>query len=127
MKIDQMDLRQIDVLIAEWIGCKVVDPGSAIPRCACPHYPHSVELCDDLKRYSGDIVSAMEVVEEMRVYGFSWTASQPSGPPSEGEIVFFTCRFWPCENHEIKAETLPLAICKAALLALGKENGQEKA
>lgn len=143
MKIDQMDLRQIDVLIAEWIGCKVVDPGSAIPRCECHHHPHSLELSPNLKPYSEDMLYAMEVVEKMRADGFSWKAWQPAlsehgqALTDGGAIVSFVCNFGPCKTHgnphcsyhggiDVQAETLPLAICKAALIALGKEQEQGK-
>lgn len=129
-------LRRTDVLIAEFLGCKVVDPESSLPKCACLHYPHSQEMTDFLKPYSGDLLLAMEVVEKMRADGWSWKAWQPSlddlqVPTDAGAVVSFICHYGPCEKHgnphcnyhgacDVRADTLPLAICKAALLALRK-------
>lgn len=137
MKIEEISRRKIDVLIAEWMGCKVVDPESSLPKCACLHYPHSQEMIDFLKFYSEDIVFAMEVVEKMRADGFSWKAWQPAtedGQPvtySYGAVVSFVCSKGPCPKHgnphqnhhgayDVSAETLPMAICRAALIALRK-------
>lgn len=133
MKTDEMSPRQIDVKIAELMGCKVVDPESSVPWCECHYHPHSLELSPDLKHYSGEILPAMEVVEKMRTDGFSFSAFQSSREPAviERATVSFVCARGPCEKHgnfkhnhhgayDIEAETLPLAICKAALTALGK-------
>lgn len=129
-------VKNIDVQIAGWMGCKVVDPESSVPLCHCLHYPHSRELSDELKPYSEDIVFAMEVAEKMRADGFNFKAWQPASepynagdPPLEHAIVSFVCSMGPCEKHgnphcnhhgayDVQADTLPLAICKAALLAL---------
>lgn len=144
MKTDEPSLRQIDVLIAELMGCKVVDPES-VPLCECIHYPHSIELSDNLKFYSNHLPSAMEVVEKMRADGFNWKAWQPAAepynqgdPPLEHAIVSFVCSKGPCPKHgnphhnhhgayDVEADTLPLAICKAALIALGKIHTQKEA
>lgn len=141
MKIDEISRRQIDVLIAELMGCKVVDSES-IPRCECRHHPHSLELSSDLKFYSADILYAMEVTDKMRADGFNWKAWQPAtedaaSPFVHGAIVSFVCSRGPCPKHgnprqnhhgayDVEGETLPMAICKAALIALGKLPSEEK-
>lgn len=140
MKTDERP-RNIDVLIAELMGCKVLDPESAVPRCECHHHPHSQELSDLLKHYSEDMLSAMEVVEKMRADSFSFKVFQPTKGPEDPllghAVVSFVCGWGPCEKHgnphynhhgayNIAAETLPMAICKAALIALGKLPSEER-
>ena len=81
---------------------------------------------------------ALEVVHRMREDAFSFKAWQPSktpynegDPPVEIAVVSFICSTGPCPRHgtthhnhhgayDIEGETLPMAICKAALIALKK-------
>lgn len=88
--------------------------------------------------YTADIAEAMSVVGQMRGDGFSFKAWQPASPGHDhpfmdgGAVVSFVCSSGPCEKHgnpnhnhhgayDVQDETLPLAICKAALIALKKE------
>lgn len=90
-------------------------------------------------RPSVDVGHAMEVVDRMRADWFSFKSWQPSKMPyNEGDepvetaIVSFVCGAGPCPRHktdfynhhgayDVEAETLPMAICKAALIALKGE------
>ena len=87
---------------------------------------------------STEISAAMEVVARMRNDWFSFKAWQPSkmpynpgDPPLEIAVVSFICGMGPCTRHgtthhnhhgayDVEGETLPMAICKAALIALKK-------
>lgn len=134
--------RKIDVLIAEFLGCKVVYEAWGMPLCPCPRGLHSQKPSNLLKCYTEDIAHAMEVVGKMRVDGFSWKAWQcnavdNAGDPPNSAVVSFVCNLGPCEKHgnphcnhhgayDVRADTLPLAICLAALIALGKLPAQER-
>lgn len=88
--------------------------------------------------YSSDIGWAFKVVSRMRRDNFSFKAFQPPhGPPTtDRAVVSFVCSSGPCLRHgtdfhshhgayDIVAETLPLGICKAALVALCKAKAVE--
>lgn len=82
--------------------------------------------------YSTDRGAAMEVVDRMRADWFSFRAFQPArGAPFSANysIVSFVCGAGPCPRHktdfhnhhgayDVTADTLPVAICRAALVAL---------
>lgn len=90
----------------------------------------------DIPRYSTDLRSAWLVVEKLRGDWFSFKAWQPckepheaGGKPVEIAVVSFVCGAGPCPRHNtdfdnhhgayaIEAETFPLAVCKAALIAM---------
>lgn len=147
MKTEEISSRKIDVLVAGLLGCKVVYEAWGMPLCLCPRGLHCQKPSNLLKSYTEDIAHAMEVVEKMRGDGFSWKAWQPSTEPSTepynaGEpplaVVSFVCSTGPCLKHgnphcnhhgayDVHEGTLPLAICKAALIALGKLPVQEQA
>jgi hypothetical protein len=88
------------------------------------------ELC--VQEYSTDLVAAFEVVRKMQDDGFSFKLWQPSrGPGITGDcsVVSFICGRGPCPKHgnplnnhhgayDVDAESIELAICKAALIAL---------
>lgn len=85
--------------------------------------------------YSTDEQWAFRLVEFMRKDGFSFKLWQPSNyqilggdPWRENAVVSFVCGMGPCERHgnkveshhgayDIEAETVPLAIARAAVLA----------
>ncbi len=86
--------------------------------------------------YSTDLSCAFKLVEFMRKDGFSFKLWQPSNaaiyegdPQLEKAVVSFICPMGPCERHpwntapnhhgayDIEAETVPLAIARAAVLA----------
>jgi hypothetical protein len=86
--------REMDALIAE----KVIDPDWVKLKNLCPHY-------------STDIAAAWELVEKMKYF----TLYRGDG-------------YWECEYsgqylESIDAETAPLAICRAALLAVIESDG----
>lgn len=93
---------------------------------------------EDVWSPSTHIAEAMEVADRMRNDWFSFKAWQPSkmpynpgDPPLEIAVVSFICGMGPCTRHgtthhnhhgayDVEGETLPMAICKAALIALKK-------
>lgn len=100
-------------------------------------YEHGEDLLSPRPpAYSSDVAWAMKLVDFMRKDGFSFKLWQPSNaviyegdPQLEKAIVSFICPLGPCERHgnkncnhhgayDIEAETVPLAISRAALLAL---------
>lgn len=128
--------RELDALVAEKVmGCRVQhwsgynSPGTY--RCGCGvvcAYPHGVkdregQLDGDLAYYSTDIAAAWEVVEKLRERGLhldinnrqacdgvddmggAWWAEFASADYAVGGQAF--------------ADTAPLAICRAALAAVG--------
>jgi hypothetical protein len=94
---------------------------------------------EDVWSPSTHIAEAMEVVDRMRGDLFSFNAWQPSRiaeiperTPVEIAVVSFICSKGPCTRHgtthhnhhgayDVEGETLPMAICKAALIALKVE------
>ncbi len=78
-------------------------------RVVCPEHP----FYPSLRFAPSEILThAWEVVERMRATSlFPWfeLAHRPSG---------FACNFVDDQHHMLYAETAPLAICRAALLAL---------
>ena len=69
------------------------------------------EVCSN---YSGDITNAFKVVEEMRKKEFTWAATVDS----LGQHTFAFHGVW--NNSVVTDKSLPLAICLAALSALGE-------
>jgi hypothetical protein len=79
--------------------------------------------------YSTDLACALRVVDFMRKDGFSFKLWQPSAEiGSDLTIVSFVCGHGPCEKHgnprhnhhgayDVEAETLPVAVCVAAVMA----------
>ncbi len=86
--------------------------------------------------YSSYLKQAMKLVDFMRKDGFNFKLWQPSNatihegdPQLEKAVVSFICPMGPCERHpwntapnhhgayDIEAETVPLAIARAAVLA----------
>lgn len=67
---------------------------------------------------SDDIEDAFEVVEKMRSRG--WCIDLSLEPNEKPHVLFYTHRdsYGPVNIAEHEAETIPLAICKAALKAL---------
>jgi len=93
---------------------------------------------EDVWSPSTHIAEAMEVVDRMRNDWFSFKCWQPGkdGPEliksnRDYAVVSFICGAGPCTRHgtthhnhhgayDVEGETLPMAICKAALIALKK-------
>lgn len=112
--------REIDFLVAG----KVL----GIP-CECKKAPGSVCLVHECVPYSKDLLLAGVVITKMRSDGFSIKIWQPNLNGPDYAKVSFICSSGPCLKHgnlahnhhgayDVEAETLPLAICEAALIAL---------
>lgn len=80
-------------------------------------------------QYSTEIADAWAVVERMRADWFSFKGWQPSKDRHDHAVVSFICGAGPCPRHgnphqnhhgayDVEAETFPLAIARAALVAL---------
>jgi hypothetical protein len=72
----------------------------------------------EIPRYSTDLAAAWEVVEFLRKEGFDFDCFCSSTKLQEGwsEAVFTD----QIDSVQAKAETLPLAICRAALLVVSE-------
>jgi Phage ABA sandwich domain len=105
---------ELDVLIAEKVmGCKTRKGPAQWLYCDCPKgymepWPHGNMGSDgSIKDYSSDIAAAWEVVEKYKGWGSGfhiWTVN-----------LFTEVKFM---NTEVRANTAPLAICRAALKAI---------
>ena len=86
-------------------------PGSEV---SCPGWHFRVP------QYSTDIAAAWEVVEKMVPikYGFNLAIESPPGPWGDWEVHFYNGG-----THLAFADTAPLAICRAALLAVMEVEG----
>lgn len=127
-----MSERKIDALVAEKVfGCRTdwdcgfcVDGidheihGDKRPWCNCEkekHYSNSEGL--DTLFYSSDISAAWAVVEKMRESEFSIFGISIDGTDE------YSCGFgktWPCQSEGF-SKSAPMAICLAALKAVGVE------
>jgi hypothetical protein len=135
----------LDALVAEKVlGCTVKsvkrcqtgDDQTVSFECRCDGRVHNKSETGELMSPSTNRAAAMEVVDWMRADGFSFKVWQPKveprthgDPPRLDALVSFVCGMGPCEKHgntvcnhhgayDVQAETLPLAISKAALIAL---------
>jgi hypothetical protein len=109
--------RELDALVAE----KVMGyPGAAVGGWSNPHVTPLP--------YSTDIDAAWSVVEHMARDGFAFSLWRSDGNGSRS-LAGFNCPLGPCEKHgnpydnwhgsrDIRADTVPLAICRAALEAV---------
>jgi hypothetical protein len=96
--------RELDALVAEKVmGADVVVRDGRAYINGNPY--------DRLPNYSTDIAHAWQIVERMA----DWRVVIERVPSGEWEVMFDTRRVF--EN--VKADTLPLAICRAALAAVG--------
>lgn len=67
-----------------------------------------------LPDFSGDIAAAMEVVEKMRVGGWSFACTL-----YEGKLPYASfCKLTAASSRNAEADSLPEAICRAALEAV---------
>lgn len=139
--------RTLDALIDRRLfGRKTIWSPCAGTHTPWPSLPYRKAEFDfgmpvSVPKYSTEIADAWAIVERMRADGFSFKAWQPSkepyeegGKPLEHAIVSFICSAGPCprhgnprENHHgsynVEAETLPLAISRAALEAFRATEG----
>jgi len=125
--------RELDILVAE----KVMGWTRIEKECedSHPYYKEYRDGEDCCPSFSTMIWASWNVVDRMREHGFSvkiWQPAKERGP--DGAFVSFICGMGPCYRHgnprnnhhgayDIDRETLPLAVCEAALIALGPTSG----
>jgi hypothetical protein len=119
-EIDKMEAgREMDALVAEKVlGCKVENP-NGFYKCGCGEtcrYPHAIDdregqLYGGLLYFSTDISAAWKLCENFPGYGVAC---------SRGTCI---CRIYLTDDRSSasvgEADTVPLAICRAALKAVG--------
>lgn len=119
--------RELDALIAEKVmGCKILYVGTVSGEkpwgCGCLNEIHSIGDGDaELKEFSTDIAAAWEVVEKLREKYNSVDICALS-PTLKG--CHYKVKLWDnawSDSITILSETVPRAICLAALKAIGHE------
>ena len=113
--------REMDALVAEKVfGCRVSHNLRGIPRCWCgngPERPHNDTQAERLPFYSQDISGAWKVMEKM--WGARSVSIYYPGPyPGVKTIRAFWATDNPPRYASAEGDTVPLAICRAALTAL---------
>jgi Phage ABA sandwich domain len=119
-----MNLREIDLLVAEKVmGWEEVKENDFIKRPDVDFIGKAPDrFCEDawsiLPNYSTDISDVWEVVENFKDKGFLFTLKNTVG----GEYTF-SLTDWNgmCSTYTASSVTAPLAICLAALKAVGVE------
>lgn len=141
----EMSDKEIDVLVAEKVMGYVINgshwPGPGFWLTDRPYgqfghgnrsdEPKVIGSLHDSKNKGGDksdlwspatqIKTAMEVVEKMREAGWSFACTL-----YEGKLPYASfCKLTATSSRNAEADTLPLAICTAALAAVASEKGGE--
>lgn len=118
---------ELDALVAErvigWTICehsrKGIPTAQSSGRAMCSKQDCKGELhYDFLDKYSIDISAAWKIVEFLRKEGcdFDSFSSATRLQPGWSDVVFMS----QVDEFSARAETLPLAICRAALLTVEK-------
>lgn len=122
--------RELDALVAQKVmGWRPSTHPKARGALAPPDNVEGFYTEDDLPAYSVEFHDAQAVIDKMRSDWFSFKAWQPAKELGECAKVSFVCGAGPCPRHgnpyhdhhgayDVEAKTLPLAVCKAALIAL---------
>lgn len=110
------DLRLLDISLAEKLfGINVFDFEFS------PHYRED-NCTREVPRFSTDATAMLTVIEKMRERGWNFHADNASGDggPWTGEprIFKYGCRFRGATCGVEIADTLPLAVARAAMAAL---------
>ena len=113
MDIDTMPAgHKLDELVAQKVmGCKLMKFSDGFSCCGCENHPHdhgTHEGYNYIKPYSTDIAAAWEAVEKMIERG------------DRPRLAYvYPAGTWAFESFTIPSygETVPLAICRAALKA----------
>lgn len=109
--------RELDALVAEKVAGW--DAGAML-RTGNPKVPTAYSL----PHYSTDILFAFRVVEKMRGLGWSFACTL-----YEGKLPYASfCKLTVASSRNAEAESLPRAICEAALAALstvGEKGNQD--
>ncbi len=112
--------RELDALVAE----KVMGIELTITSQGHPYFRDGTLLRVPIAHYSTDIAAAWQVVEKMRDLGY-WCQMRNEfeahdGPDCWAGFTPHSTTGWNGRpDHWTQAETLPLAICLAALKAVG--------
>lgn len=123
MKIEEMPAgRELDAFVAEKVmGWKYVDHNEAydLPISGVAFgkgSPDGLSRCP-VPYYSTDIAAAWEVVEKLRKDGFAFDSYSSGSEEAEHP---WTDAIFMKDNNEclVRAETMPLAICRAASMAV---------
>lgn len=133
-----MNNREIDRLVAEKVmGCTVREVCTSLRDgqqlynlyCECGHGEHGdLEPDQDrrissdpwsLNAYSTEIAAAWQVVEKLNTQRF-WIIINTSHYPNKSKKVMIGSGLWDTVT-EFYADTVPMAICLAALKAAGVE------
>jgi hypothetical protein len=114
--------REIDALVAE----KVMGYGAHTKPCRARKSGLGCACCDKIDYYSTDIAAAFQVVEKMMgdQYDYIFRLDQLCGRQAPG-------RWWAYFDKGLDrfsgyGQDAPMAICLAALAALGVEPPKEK-
>jgi hypothetical protein len=108
------ELRALDALVAEKVmgWSEIVDGWGLRPIEQRQHGRESIK--ERVPLYSLNIASAMEVVERMRKQGWSFACTL-----YEGKLPYASfCRGTAASSKNAEADSLPEAICRAALAAI---------
>lgn len=114
----------LDALVAEkMMGCRVIRPehGDVYPLCGCENSPHDKPGTFRIQNYSTEIAAAWEVFEKMRLMGW--------GPEIWGMNTKSRVRIYVAKAYtflEEESQSVPLALCRAALKALSCDTGIPK-
>lgn len=126
--MSQTDLRELDKEIAtmieprrEWPGdCRgpLHDMASTMGAWVHTHDYANNDVCVIVPRgFSSDILLAMRVVEKLRSEGFSFACTI-----YQGHLPYASfCKGTAASSRNAEADTLPEAICRAALKATGEK------
>lgn len=119
-----MSLRDLDALVAaKVLNCAVIKNGDRY-ECGCEGEPHGepggigrgVANFTSLRRYSEDWGAMREVVQTL-VDGHAMLFAVEMSTNGDARVGF-----WNCERSGwADSTTLPWAVCRAALAALGSE------
>lgn len=105
----------LDAIVAQQVlGCQI-RKRNGLALCGCTDHEHGQAHWDEprsglLEDYSADIAAAWQLVERLRL---QWVA----GEDKDGIFFAFQNPETQSCEWEAGADTLPLAICRAALLA----------
>ena len=110
--------RELDALVAE----KVMGQGFIFYNNFQEKNGNKSPLPDNVAPYSTSIAAVWEVVEQLRTKGF-WFLIEQERPDINSEWVAAFTNFEANADGSERADTAPLAICLAALKAVGVEHG----
>lgn len=116
---DKLSDRELDALVAERVfECLVIRYSKLSVGCGCPDEIHA-RGGDELKPFCGNMNDAMRVVEKMRERGYEICIAATTKTHWQVDLTLFTDGVnYPSNRWQRFDESLPRAICEAALAAL---------